>query len=1519
MAWGGARPGSGPKKRSNGAAHAASATARRRDEAPPRQSWFKKIRAFTAGVRERGAQRRPDVVAFELPKPPPGTLPPDHKGMAQDSNDLITAASAWAVQGIYNGAFYEGQAFLGYAYLAQLAQRPEYRRPVEVIATQATRKWIELQAAGGENAEDKTEKIKLLEAAIEKFKVRERFRELSEQDSFFGRAHLYIDTGATNDRAELKTPIGTGADATSDVKLGKGFLKALKTVEPVWCYPNGYDSNDPLKPEWYNPQTWFVQGKEIHSSRLLCFVAREVPDLLKPAYSFGGLAMTQMGKPYVDNWIRTRQSVSDLVSNFSMNALKTDLATTVSGMGDDLYARVDLWNAIRDNAGMLLLNKDSEDLVNVAVPLGTLDMLQAQSQEHMAAVWGVPLVELLGISPHGLNASSDGEIRTFEDNVHAYQEKFYRPGLSRVIDLIQVSEFGAVDPGITYVFVPLHTMTEKEEADIRKTEAETDAILVNDVNAISPQEVRARVAADPNTPYHSLDVDDLPEPPADPGQNGEGGDDDPQEIDAAGGEPPTPEVGEDTVVPFGLDAAKWSESAHPRGQPGNAGQFGPGGSGGGKLHAPQYGIGKVDEGGGASNSTSNYSSSYSNAPLRPSQIKQVGKQMGSNPGGVFEGPGGERFYVKQGKSKDHVKNELTAAALYKLAGAPTLSYRPVEGGGHVATRMSKLDKDNAHKFSDAEKAEAARDFVAHAWLANWDAVGTGGDNLGTVRGRPTALDLGGALAYRAQGAPKGKAFGGKVTELDTMRSPKVSPDAAKIFGAMTENDLIGSARRVTEIPDDAIRKTVEKGGMGPEVAETLIARKNDIAERVRQVEGADRPEAKTSTVTFEKGKEGPAELNDVPFTSWEPPEDWADVEGQADIDEAPLDVPMGKEAASGLLVREPDGRVWLIKPKGGYGGYEHTFPKGHAEDGLSLQANAIKEMYEETGIKARITGVAGDYLGDMTATRYYTAERESGTPQDHGPEASAVLLVPPSRLPAYLNRGRDKAIAAEHAHDEAPFEESKHPRDKGGKFSETAGSGTAPPTNPASSEASKSKKTAFGGLWKGQGEVTPANLAQNYDHVVSKPTNAGSSYRQMLAFMIKRAEELKLPDMVPPLKAKLGEAFFLAAEKATDLAYKADATAEEVAKYQDVAKKAYAKAKEYGHSGGPTAPKPSVPSVTKAISEQALKDNPALAAVVAASKAPATAAELDKAKKNVKLQLQYVPGAPQDSHDAQKLVDKFNEKYEGKQISDPAALNQKVADFKALKASMVPLMSAQQQAQAKAAAETQAKAAAVAKAQEAANAAASSKLKEAQQAAKAKNKQYMAELGISETEATGFEGLVEMIGKDSNAADIIQKFKGYQEQAAKLGYPISGFQYALIRNYINGGYKSVNGALRSGSPSIKQHVYARLVNNAIDKLPKFTGTVTRGTTLTPEQLAVYKPGHVVTEQGFTSTGIGFKFSGNVHYTIKANGMRGGDFSKGANVGEKEVLFKAKTMFLVHKVKHEGGNTYIEMEEVESHG
>src|SRR5437868_6759506 len=143
----------------------------------------------------------------------------------------------------------------------------------------------------------------------------------------------------------------------------------------------------------------------------------------------------------------------------------------------------------------------------------TNGMPVAQSQEQMSCVTGIPLVVLLGITPQGLNASSEGEIRVFYDWIHSYQEALFRDHLQTVIELVQLSLWGEIDDEITFVFKPLWSMTEKEMSEIDKHEAEADQIRI-DSGVLDPAEVRKAVAAKPGSRYADINVADVPEPPA---------------------------------------------------------------------------------------------------------------------------------------------------------------------------------------------------------------------------------------------------------------------------------------------------------------------------------------------------------------------------------------------------------------------------------------------------------------------------------------------------------------------------------------------------------------------------------------------------------------------------------------------------------------------------------------------------------------------------------------------------------------------------------------------------------------------------------------------------------------------------------------------------------------------------------------------------------------------------------------------------------------------------------------------
>ncbi|QNA97679.1 NUDIX hydrolase [Massilia sp. Se16.2.3] len=155
----------------------------------------------------------------------------------------------------------------------------------------------------------------------------------------------------------------------------------------------------------------------------------------------------------------------------------------------------------------------------------------------------------------------------------------------------------------------------------------------------------------------------------------------------------------------------------------------------------------------------------------------------------------------------------------------------------------------------------------------------------------------------------------------------------------------------------------------------------------------------------------PDTLNGIAFAPWRdvPASEagWNEVAGQFAHDEPPFRVPEGKQPAAGVVIEEPDGRIWLVSPSNAFGGYRTTFPKGRIDGGVNLQACAIREAFEEAGLQVRITGWLADSNRSRSYTRYYRAERVGGNPAAMGWESQAVHLVPRAALERFLTHPND--------------------------------------------------------------------------------------------------------------------------------------------------------------------------------------------------------------------------------------------------------------------------------------------------------------------------------------------------------------------------------------------------------------------------------------------------------------------------------------------------------------------------------
>ena len=139
---------------------------------------------------------------------------------------------------------------------------------------------------------------------------------------------------------------------------------------------------------------------------------------------------------------------------------------------------------------------------------------------------------------------------------------------------------------------------------------------------------------------------------------------------------------------------------------------------------------------------------------------------------------------------------------------------------------------------------------------------------------------------------------------------------------------------------------------------------------------------------------------------------------------------------------------------------------------------------------------------------------------------------------------------------------------------------------------------------------------------------------------------------------------------------------------------------------------------------------------------------------------------------------------------------------------------------------------------------------------------------------------------------------------------------AMIRFYTGFGFREMNKALRlGGKPAEEAKIAAEVLNAALKKLSRYTGTVKRGTTLPKDKLNEYQVGKIISFPAYTSTSLSNGWGGNAKFVIHTKtGRYVGAHS--AHPSEDEVLIAPGTKFKVIDRKETNVDVEFVLDEID---
>lgn len=274
-----------------------------------------------------------------------------------------------------------------------------------------------------------------------------------------GKSYILL---ATADNMELNEPLNKVSELSYITTLSVTQLAAGSEMRPASEASGAYD-----KPVWYQLQksVGVTAGTIIHHSRIIEVTWGDGESVLQSIHS------------ELLRFASVNANAASLVHEAKIDIIKTpDLGNQIQNNSDAIFKRFSLVGMLKSNNGTVLLDTEEEYQSKTYNFSGLPDLMQEFAAQ-LSGVADIPYTILFGLSPAGLNATGEFDLKNYYDTVGSYQRDYERPVLRRLINIISRYLLPkSVNPKL--IFSPLWQVDEKTLSEIEKNNAERDMLYL---------------------------------------------------------------------------------------------------------------------------------------------------------------------------------------------------------------------------------------------------------------------------------------------------------------------------------------------------------------------------------------------------------------------------------------------------------------------------------------------------------------------------------------------------------------------------------------------------------------------------------------------------------------------------------------------------------------------------------------------------------------------------------------------------------------------------------------------------------------------------------------------------------------------------------------------------------------------------------------------------------------------------------------------------------------------------------
>ncbi|MBG6211693.1 phage-related protein (TIGR01555 family) [Labrenzia sp. EL_126] len=337
----------------------------------------------------------------------------------------------------------------------------------------------------GRDWQAEQDQIEAIEAEETRLGLWPKLLEAQVKARLWGGAAIYIGTGDQ----DLQEPLNVES-------VGKGGLQYLAVVSRREVIAGELDDN-PISETFNKPKFYQVNGTQsldqIHPSRFAVFVGAPHVDPLLTIGPNAGWGDSVLERVYqaVKNADATASNIASLV--FEANVDVFGVPDMMSSLSDKDYEQrlIDRFTLSATSKGInkALIRDVAEEYDRKQINFSTLPDVLQKFLEIAAGAADIPVTRFLGTAPSGLGSNGDHSMKMYHKRIATQQKLVMTPAIYKLDECLIRSALGSRPPEVHYTWTPLDQLTEKEQAEVGKINAEATRQYV-DSGIFLPEEMR---------------------------------------------------------------------------------------------------------------------------------------------------------------------------------------------------------------------------------------------------------------------------------------------------------------------------------------------------------------------------------------------------------------------------------------------------------------------------------------------------------------------------------------------------------------------------------------------------------------------------------------------------------------------------------------------------------------------------------------------------------------------------------------------------------------------------------------------------------------------------------------------------------------------------------------------------------------------------------------------------------------------------------------------------------------------